>query len=80
MEFAENGLNINVIDKGIGIPEEEQKMLFERFFRASNVELIQGTGLGLNIVKLYVSLLHGNISFESKEGEGSKFSVSLPYK
>lgn len=80
MEFRENSFVLHVKDRGIGIPETEQKLLFDRFFRASNVEMIQGTGLGLNIVKRYVSLLHGDISFVSKEREGSTFSVELPYE
>lgn len=67
-----------VRDSGIGIPESDQKFLFERFFRASNVENIQGTGLGLNIVTRYVALLQGEISFISKEGEGTEFKVSIP--
>jgi PAS domain S-box-containing protein len=69
---------IEIIDQGIGIPETEQKFLFERFFRASNVENIQGTGLGLNIVKRYVRLLNGSIDFKSVEGEGTSFIVYLP--
>ena len=77
---SEEKLTINVRDQGIGIPEEEQKRLFQRFFRAGNSTNIQGTGLGLNIVKKYVQLLDGEISFESKLGEGSTFSLSLPLK
>ena len=71
-------LNIIIIDHGIGIPEEDQKHLFTRFFRANNVENIQGTGLGLNIVRRYVDLLNGEIDFESKLGEGTKFIVKIP--
>jgi PAS domain S-box-containing protein len=67
-----------VHDKGIGIPQEDQKHLFERFFRASNSGNIQGTGLGLNIVKRYTDLLGGDISFTSEHGKGSKFTVTLP--
>jgi hypothetical protein len=52
--------------------------LFTRFFRAHNVENIQGTGLGLNIVKRYLDLLDGNISFESATGKGSTFSIGIP--
>ena len=73
-------VNIVFIDKGIGIPEEEQKHLFSKFFRAKNATNIQGTGLGLSIVKHYVDLLEGEISFESKLGEGSTFYISLPQK
>lgn len=71
-------LNIHVIDAGIGIPEDEQQNLFSRFFRAGNATNIQGTGLGLNIVKKYVYLINGKISFSSKEGKGSTFTISLP--
>ena len=69
---------ISVKDHGIGIPEEEQKNMFERFFRAGNVTNIQGTGLGLTIVKRYAELMGGSISFVSKEGEGSTFTIKLP--
>lgn len=71
---------IKVRDRGIGIPEEEQRHLFTRFFRAKNAENIQGTGLGLSIVKKYLELLDGNISFKSKAGEGTEFKVSIPLK
>jgi len=71
-------LYIKVTDYGIGIPTEEQQHLFTRFFRARNVENIQGTGLGLNIVKRYVELMKGNITFESKLGEGTSFEVGIP--
>jgi len=66
-------------DEGIGIPETEQKHLFSRFFRAANAINIQGTGLGLNIVKRYVDLLDGNIRFESGEGKGTTFFVEIPW-
>jgi signal transduction histidine kinase len=71
-------LQISIRDYGIGIPEEEQQHLFTRFFRAHNVENIQGTGLGLNIVKRYLELMQGNITFESKLGEGTVFNVQIP--
>lgn len=79
-EIRQDGqeLYIRITDQGIGIPEEEQQHLFTRFFRAHNVENIQGTGLGLNIVKRYVDLMHGTIQFESKLGQGSTFIVNLP--
>ncbi|MFT5778584.1 MAG: PAS domain S-box-containing protein [Crocinitomicaceae bacterium] len=69
---------LTIKDHGIGIPEEEQKQLFTRFFRANNVTNVQGTGLGLNIVKKYINLLGGTISFESVEGEGTTFKMSIP--
>ena len=71
-------LHLLVKDYGVGIPEEEQQHLFSRFFRAHNVENIQGTGLGLNIVKRYLELMQGNVTFESKLGEGTTFLVEVP--
>jgi len=71
-------LNISIKDEGLGIPERDQKYLFERFFRASNVLNIQGTGLGLTIVKRYVELLNGTLSFSSEHNKGSIFTVTLP--
>lgn len=71
-------LEICVKDAGIGIPEAQQVNLFSKFFRASNTTDIQGTGLGLNIVKHYVDLLHGSIDFCSKENKGTEFRVVLP--
>lgn len=73
-------LTLAISDHGIGIPAEDHKHLFERFFRAGNVSNIQGTGLGLNIVKRYVELLNGTISFESEYKKGSTFTVSIPIK
>jgi signal transduction histidine kinase len=70
-------LQVSVQDEGIGIPEEDQKHLFEQFFRASNASNIQGTGLGLNIVKRYVELLNGTISFLSESGKGTKFTIRI---
>jgi len=69
---------IAVIDRGIGIPPSDQVHLFTRFFRARNVENIQGTGLGLNIVQHYMDLLGGEVTFKSKEGQGSTFTIWLP--
>ena len=71
-------MNFSVEDYGIGIPQDEQKHLFDRFFRASNVTNIEGTGLGLNIVKKYVEMLDGTISFRSKIYEGTCFTVKVP--
>jgi len=75
----QNGkIEFRVRDEGIGIPEEDLKHMFERFFRASNAGNIQGTGLGLNIVKRYAELLNGSVSFTSRYGEGSTFLISFP--
>jgi PAS domain S-box-containing protein len=70
--------NISVMDEGMGIPEDEQAKLFERFYRARNAGNIQGTGLGLNIIKKYIELMGGSITFESKLNKGTTFFVSLP--
>jgi PAS domain S-box-containing protein len=78
-EYKKEGeLAFIIRDEGIGIPENDQKHLFERFFRARNAGNIQGTGLGLNIVKRYVELLDGTISFSSEYGKGSIFLVRIP--
>lgn len=71
-------IQIAVRDEGIGIPLEEQKNLFQRFYRADNVTNIQGTGLGLNIVKRYLDLIDGSITFTSEENKGSVFVVTFP--
>ena len=57
---------------------DEQKNLFERFFRAKNASNIQGTGLGLNIVAKYVEVLKGTIKFESELNKGTIFHITLP--
>ncbi|RPA70333.1 PAS domain S-box protein [Cyclobacteriaceae bacterium YHN15] len=71
---------IEVKDFGVGIPQEEQKHIFNSFFRAKNVSNIKGTGLGLNIVKEFVIKLGGKVNFKSKEGKGTVFTVTLPYR
>jgi len=71
-------VELHIRDHGMGIPEEDQEHLFERFFRAQNVTGIQGTGLGLNIVKRYVELLKGTIEFSSHVNKGSTFIVKFP--
>lgn len=75
---AKESVAIAVQDNGIGIPEEEQKFLYNKFFRAKNTGSIQGTGLGLTIVKKYVELMGGNLSFVSRPNEGTTFTVHLP--
>ena len=71
-------LTVIVKDEGIGIPEQDQKNLFKRFFRADNVKDYQGTGLGLSIVKRYVELLNGSIEYVSALRQGSTFTIQLP--
>lgn len=69
--------SICITDQGIGIPPQDMEHLFTRFFRASNVSTIKGTGLGLYIVKRYVELLNGRIFCNSELGRGSTFTVEF---
>ncbi|WP_019508083.1 PAS domain-containing sensor histidine kinase [Pleurocapsa sp. PCC 7319] len=69
---------IEVRDRGIGIPEESQKHIFESFYRASNVDNTAGTGLGLSIVKKAVELYQGSITIESQVNQGTHILVKLP--
>jgi signal transduction histidine kinase/FixJ family two-component response regulator len=73
-----NNFLLTVSDSGIGIPEKEQNHLFERFYRAQNAVNIQGTGIGLNIIKKYIELIGGNITFTSELNQGTTFKVNLP--
>jgi signal transduction histidine kinase len=77
-EVTPSLVSVSVRDQGIGIPEEDKAFLFKPFFRAQNSEDIQGTGLGLNIVKRYAELLNGAISFESVQGKGTIFKLEIP--
>jgi signal transduction histidine kinase len=67
-----------VKDHGLGIPKADQAHLFEAFHRAKNVAQIQGTGLGLTIVKANVETHGGSMSFDSQENLGTTFTVRLP--
>jgi PAS domain S-box-containing protein len=69
---------LHIKDEGLGIPEEDQKHLFEPFHRAKNVGSISGTGLGLPIVKRAVDAHGGSITVDSQVGSGTTFSVRLP--
>ena len=69
---------LKIKDNGIGIPENDQKNIFNRYFRAENALLMQGTGIGLNMVKDHLENLNGTISFESIENKGSTFVIELP--
>lgn len=68
---------VTVKDQGIGISEDDQKHLCERFFRGANAINIQGTGLGLHIVAKYVELLKGKITIQSKLGEGTTIQLTF---
>ena len=66
-----------VEDTGKGIPKEEQRMIFERFYKQD--EFVQGTGLGLSISMVIAEKLGGKISVASEIGKGSRFTFLLPY-
>lgn len=77
-DLKDHQVILEIQDQGMGIPAADQKHLFERFFRAKNVTNLQGTGLGLNIVKRYLDLMEGSISYTSFENQGTTFRVTLP--
>jgi PAS domain S-box-containing protein len=76
-EINEKSFYLKVKDNGIGISEDDQKHLFDRFFRGANVTNIQGTGLGLHIVARYVQLLNGKISLKSELDKGTELIIEI---
>ncbi|MBS3766182.1 ATP-binding protein, partial [Candidatus Bipolaricaulota bacterium] len=81
-EFTDNQIEISISDEGEGIPEEDLPHVFDRFYRVdrSRSRTTGGTGLGLTISKELVEAHGGEIDVRSEEGEGSTFTVTLPYK
>jgi PAS domain S-box-containing protein len=77
-EVTPSEVKISVKDQGIGISKEDQKHLFERFFRGNNANHIQGTGLGLSIVAKYAELMNGTIDLKSTENKGTTFTIIIP--
>ncbi|HLS67853.1 MAG TPA: ATP-binding protein, partial [Kiloniellales bacterium] len=75
---ASGRLRISVIDHGIGIPEQEQEMLFQPYFRASTTRQVRGIGIGLHLSQSLASILGGSLSCESTQGIGSTFTLDLP--
>jgi len=71
------GLQLEVIDHGIGIPSADQPHIFERFHRGRNTGGYSGSGLGLSVVKLLVEAMNGSITVESEPGMGSCFRILL---
>jgi len=76
--IEDSKFKISVQDHGIGISKDDQKHLFERFFRGHNATHIQGTGLGLSIIAKYAELMNGTIDFESQENIGTTFTTIIP--
>ena len=78
LTYQETALVVEVCDTGIGIPVNEQKFLFDPFFRGSNVEGMNGTGLGLSIVKNFMDQMGGEISICSEPNKGTNVTLSIP--
>jgi len=78
VNITNNALLVCVADSGIGIPEEDHQYLFSSFYRGKNASDIQGTGLGLHIVKRYVDILNGNINLQSQLEKGTTINIELP--
>lgn len=72
-------ISISIKDHGIGISEQDQQHLFERFFRGKNATHIQGTGLGLNIVARYAELMNGTVAIKSVQNEGTEVKLLIPH-
>jgi signal transduction histidine kinase len=77
-EVNSTSVRFIVEDHGIGIPDEDKPHLFKTFFRAQNAAHIQGTGIGMHIVKRYLEIMGGSIHFESKLNKGSTFVIDFP--
>jgi len=77
-EINDKNYIVTVKDNGIGIPETDQRHLFEAFFRAHNTGNIPGTGLGLNIVARYTALMNGTVEFKSDVNQGTLFTITFP--
>ncbi|UGS22215.1 PAS domain S-box protein [Flavobacterium cyclinae] len=78
LKEKDENIIVEVIDNGIGIPEEDQPKLFNTFFRASNSNGIQGTGLGLYIIKTFTEKNSGSVMLESQLGKGTKVTLEFP--
>ncbi|WP_144604132.1 hybrid sensor histidine kinase/response regulator [Algoriphagus algorifonticola] len=78
LDFQNGHLLGTVVDNGIGIPKSEQSQLFDRFFRAKNVGIVEGSGLGLSIVKKCIEVMNGEINFSSEVNKGTTFEVKIP--
>ncbi|WP_439481018.1 hybrid sensor histidine kinase/response regulator [Algoriphagus formosus] len=80
LDYEDGMLKGKIEDSGIGIPKSEQSQLYDRFFRARNVGIVEGSGLGLSIVKKCLEVMKGEINFTSEVGKGTTFEVSIPVK
>lgn len=78
VQMLDASMQISIEDQGIGISEQDQKHLFERFFRGGNANIIPGTGLGLHIMDRYVRLIQGQLSLSSQLNHGTTITYILP--
>jgi PAS domain S-box-containing protein len=78
VESTKHLIKFIITDEGIGIPEEEQEKVFDAFVRGRSTENIQGSGLGLSIVKKSVELMRGNLKLDSEINKGTTISVTIP--
>lgn len=78
LSIVNDSVQIDVIDNGIGIPKEDQSKLFNTFYRASNSNGIQGTGLGLYIIRMFTKKNSGRVYLESELGKGTKVTLLFP--
>jgi len=82
LKHSKKEIEFSIKDSGVGVPKDQQKRVFSRFFRGTNVMRMEteGTGLGLYIVKNIIEAHGGKIWFESEEGKGTTFYFTLPIK
>jgi PAS domain S-box-containing protein len=78
VQHTQEGMTLSVRDEGIGISAEDQQHLFSSFYRGANAVNIEGTGLGLHIVKRYVDLLEGTLRLESVLDKGTTITIEIP--
>lgn len=79
ISFKENGINLSVVDKGIGIPKKDLEQIFEPFFRSENAKPYSGHGIGLTLTQRIIKLHRGEININSELNKGTSLTIFLPY-